>query len=214
MYEGEKWKWSRSVVSDSSRPHGLKPTRLLHPWDFPGKSTGVGCHCLLQAHTSPQQIWRGELKEGKKLGGLAVVNKEFMALHWMTCDCLSKTELLLGKKRSLSASHWAWLSIRALELTLLASHLYFNWNFCLVIFTKTREDKRNKTQRGWERKDVERERWVKELKMKMISAREPTQKSWGVFVYIFCAVTWWHVFVYSRGRTYKRLSRNFRKAGY
>ena len=20
-------------------------TRLLHPWDFPGKSTGVGCHC-------------------------------------------------------------------------------------------------------------------------------------------------------------------------
>ena len=23
-------------------------TRLLHPWDFPGKSTGVGCHCLLQ----------------------------------------------------------------------------------------------------------------------------------------------------------------------
>ena len=42
-----KWKWSRSVMSDSSRPHGLQPTRLLHPWDFPGKSTGVGCHCLL-----------------------------------------------------------------------------------------------------------------------------------------------------------------------
>ena len=47
MHESEKWKWSRSVVSDSSRPHGLQPTRLLHPWDFPGKSTGVGCHCLL-----------------------------------------------------------------------------------------------------------------------------------------------------------------------
>ena len=43
----EKWKWSHSVVSDSSRPHGLQPTRLLRPWDFPGKSTGVGCHCLL-----------------------------------------------------------------------------------------------------------------------------------------------------------------------
>ena len=28
-------------------PHGLQPTRLLHPWDFPGKSTRVGCHCLL-----------------------------------------------------------------------------------------------------------------------------------------------------------------------
>ena len=48
MHESEKWKWSRSVVSDSYRPHGLQPTRLLRPWDFPGKSTGVGCHCLLR----------------------------------------------------------------------------------------------------------------------------------------------------------------------
>ena len=47
MHQSEKWKWSRSVVSDSSRPHRLQPTRLLHPWDFPGKRTGVGCHCLL-----------------------------------------------------------------------------------------------------------------------------------------------------------------------
>ena len=47
MCESEKWKWSRSVVSDSQRPHGLQPTRLLHPRDSPGKSTGVGCHCLL-----------------------------------------------------------------------------------------------------------------------------------------------------------------------
>ena len=28
--------------------HGLQPTRLLHPWDSPGKNTGVGCHFLLQ----------------------------------------------------------------------------------------------------------------------------------------------------------------------
>ena len=34
-------------MSNSSRPHGLQPIRLLHPWDFLGKSTGVGCHCLL-----------------------------------------------------------------------------------------------------------------------------------------------------------------------
>ena len=47
MRENEKWKRSHSAMSDSSRPHGLQPTRLLCPWDFPGKSTGVGCHCLL-----------------------------------------------------------------------------------------------------------------------------------------------------------------------
>ena len=47
MHESGKWKWSRSVVSDSYLPHGLQPTRLLHPWDFPANSTGVGCHCLL-----------------------------------------------------------------------------------------------------------------------------------------------------------------------
>ena len=35
-------------MSDSVQPHGLPPTSLLHPWDFPGKSTGVGCHCLLR----------------------------------------------------------------------------------------------------------------------------------------------------------------------
>ena len=50
VHESEKWKWSHSVVSNSLRHHGLQPTRLLHPWDFPGKSTEVGCRCLLWAH--------------------------------------------------------------------------------------------------------------------------------------------------------------------
>ena len=36
-----------SVVSDSLRPYGLSPIRLLCPWDFPGKNTGVGCPFLL-----------------------------------------------------------------------------------------------------------------------------------------------------------------------
>ena len=44
-----KVKVKSSVMSDSYRPHGLQPTRLLRPWDFPGKSTGVGCHCLFQS---------------------------------------------------------------------------------------------------------------------------------------------------------------------
>ena len=37
-----------SVVSDSVQPYGLKPTRLLCPWNSPDKNPGVGCHALLQ----------------------------------------------------------------------------------------------------------------------------------------------------------------------
>ena len=35
-------------MSDSVRPHRRQPTRLLRPWDSPGKNTGVGCHFLPQ----------------------------------------------------------------------------------------------------------------------------------------------------------------------
>ena len=35
-------------MSDSVRPHRRQPTRLLRPWDSPGKNTGVACHYLLQ----------------------------------------------------------------------------------------------------------------------------------------------------------------------
>ena len=57
VHESEKWKWSRSVVWDSSRPHGLQPTRLLHPWDLPGKSTRVGCHRLLRNKPMGHKYW-------------------------------------------------------------------------------------------------------------------------------------------------------------
>src|SRR5574341_432700 len=35
-------------MSDSVQPHRRQSTRLLCPWDSPGKNTGVGCHFLLQ----------------------------------------------------------------------------------------------------------------------------------------------------------------------
>ena len=35
-------------MSDSVQPHRRQPTRLCHPWDSPGKNTGVGCYFLLQ----------------------------------------------------------------------------------------------------------------------------------------------------------------------
>ena len=46
------WKWKGKVKSLSCVRLFATPwtqsTRLLRPWDFPGKGTGVGCHCLLQ----------------------------------------------------------------------------------------------------------------------------------------------------------------------
>ena len=41
--------FSHPVVSDSLQPHGLQPSRLLSPWDSPGKNPGVGCHALFQS---------------------------------------------------------------------------------------------------------------------------------------------------------------------
>ena len=35
--------------------------RLLHPWDFPGKTTGVGCHCLLQEYT--EELYKKDLHD-------------------------------------------------------------------------------------------------------------------------------------------------------
>ena len=45
-----------SVVFNSLQHYGLQPARLLSPWDCPGKSTGMGCHALLQA-IFPTQGW-------------------------------------------------------------------------------------------------------------------------------------------------------------
>ena len=55
------WKWKVKVKSlshfDPQWPHGLQPSRLLCPWDFPGKNTGVGCHCLLLAFVITLQFY-------------------------------------------------------------------------------------------------------------------------------------------------------------
>ena len=48
-------------MSNSLWSQGLQPTRLLCPWNFPGKSSGVGCHFLLQG-IFPIQGWNPHLQ--------------------------------------------------------------------------------------------------------------------------------------------------------
>ena len=72
MHERKKWKWSCSIVSDPQWSHGLQLSRLLRPWDFPGKSTGVGCHCLLHhgVLNSPKSKTKCQLKGFHSLVGI------------------------------------------------------------------------------------------------------------------------------------------------
>ena len=57
---GQVQLWCQGVVQSLSRvqllqPHGLQPTSILCPWDFPGKSTGVDCHFFLQGIVPTQK---------------------------------------------------------------------------------------------------------------------------------------------------------------
>ena len=45
---------SHSFVSDSLQPHGLQPARILSPWNFPGKNTGVGWVAISSSRESFQ----------------------------------------------------------------------------------------------------------------------------------------------------------------
>jgi len=94
MHENEMWKWSHSVVPDSSRPHGLQPTRLLRPWDFPGKSTGVGCRRLLwmkvRYHLFPKLTDSPvvSIDDSKPLPKLSFLNY-LVSLYSLFCQCFS-----------------------------------------------------------------------------------------------------------------------------
>ena len=59
------------------QPYGLWPTRLLCPWDFPGKNTGVGCHFLLQGIFATQ---------GLNLCLLHLLLGRWILYHWATWE--------------------------------------------------------------------------------------------------------------------------------
>ena len=45
-----------SVMSNSLRPHELQSSRLLCPWDFPGKNTRMGCHSSSRVSSRPRKL--------------------------------------------------------------------------------------------------------------------------------------------------------------
>ena len=84
-------------MSDSSRPHGLQPTRLLHPWDFPGKSTGVGCHCLL--HLGAASSFNPSTSDVDKRPGLHNPGQA------AGCLCRAAVSPRQGKGKDMASAH-------------------------------------------------------------------------------------------------------------
>ena len=83
------------------RPHGLYPTRLLHPWHCPGKNTEVGSHLLLQGIFPPQGL------------NLCLLNISWISrpllYHWATREALGH----------IRHNWFAWCSIKILTPSLL-----------------------------------------------------------------------------------------------
>ena len=81
-----------SVVSDSLRPHGLYPTRLICPWNFPGKNTGVGCHFLFQGIFLTQGL-------------------NLHLLHWQASWNAKDILLNFSKPAPFFIAHWSFWSL-------------------------------------------------------------------------------------------------------
>ena len=69
------WKWKVKVSLFSHVrllvTHGPQPTSLLHPSDFPGKRTGVGCHRLLLVNAKANAYLTSKSKKKKKIHNLS-----------------------------------------------------------------------------------------------------------------------------------------------
>ena len=81
------WKWKVKVKSP-------QPSRLLHPWDFPGKSTGVGCHCLLcNSHIGIDKSVYCNLFQSVNARSSILSSERSETMILLSCDFLSFCQL-------------------------------------------------------------------------------------------------------------------------
>ena len=91
------------VMSNSLLSHGLQPARLLCPWDFPGKKTGVGCHFLLQGFFLTQGLNLGLLHGSQTLSIWASREEVLWPLYWHV--------FLMVKSQFIRCTLWKGLSV-------------------------------------------------------------------------------------------------------
>ena len=97
-------------MPDPLWPHGLQPTRLLCPWDFPGKDTGMVCYFLLQGRCSEAtwNLWsHGEMREHR----LAWAKKSWM---WRSASILTLPSYSHGRRDMFCGSGLQTWGIRAI----------------------------------------------------------------------------------------------------
>ena len=103
-------------MSDSLRPHKRQPTRLPHPWEYPGKSTGVGCHCLFHGNV---------LRDTKILFITYIISFNLHTTLWSRCMLL--LSILHSQGMTLLLSHLASISVfyilLYMPITTVLSHL-------------------------------------------------------------------------------------------
>ena len=90
--------------------HGQWPTRLLCPWDFPGKNTGVGCRALLQG------IF---LTQGSNPGLLCLLHCRRILYHWASGEALlrAKRWRIKGEWLLMDLEFLFWCNNNVLQLT-------------------------------------------------------------------------------------------------
>ena len=119
-------------MSDSVWPHRQQPTRLPRPWDSPGKSTGVGCHFLLQCKKvkSESEVAQSCLTlsdpmdcslPGSSIHGICqarvlewgAIAFSYQPLHWVKSQLILRRSFGWSKKEKLYCfarqvgTHWA-----------------------------------------------------------------------------------------------------------
>ena len=127
--------------------HSRQPTRLPHPWDSPGKDTGVGCHFLLQCvkvksesevaqscptHSDPMDrslpgssvrgIFQARVLEWGAIAFSDVIQHQVLKKLWgdQICYCFFP-------------GPWWLMALQGLDTMLLIGHCYSNQN-TLVAF--------------------------------------------------------------------------------
>ena len=92
----------RFVTPWTLAPHGLQPTRLLCPWNFPGKTTGVGCHFPSQEIFLTQRLnpslWHLLHWQEGFFSPLAPPGKPHITIWLVLPDTLPHPHSLLGAK--------------------------------------------------------------------------------------------------------------------